>query len=235
MNGKMTDDEIAIFSALIQWFEYDAILFYNLSKTDCSNEIFERWLAFYNVMRNTSKETRKDLFVFLKQNINEFKEVKVENKDYSIVEKLANECKRKGFTKVKVLSLLSKFACACRPEVFVPIDSINQMGLQKIIKKEGWGGFRNNNYQEFMELVNRYKKYRYEDIMNFYEHYEYSYQILTDDSYYSVDEKENKIPAYKMPKEIFCMRFIDKRLMLEGAEDKISNEIKLYCKRVNKI
>jgi hypothetical protein len=71
--------------------------------------------------------------------------------------------------------------------------------------------------------------------MKFYEHYEYSYQILINDSYYSTDKKENKIPAYKMPKEIFCMRFIDKRLMIEGAEDKISNEIKLYCKRVNKI
>ena len=85
---KMTDDEVAIHSALIQWFEYDAILFYNLSKPACNYAIFEYWLRFYNVMRNTPKDTREVLFKGLKSHIKKFKSATGEDKDFLFVKQL---------------------------------------------------------------------------------------------------------------------------------------------------
>lgn len=241
-SDKMTNDEVAIHSALIQWFEYDAILFYNLSKPNCNYAIFEYWLRFYNVLRNTPKDTREGLFKELKSHIKKFKSATGEDKDFLFAEQLASECKKRNITNVRILSLISKFACACNPKVFMPIDSINQRGLVEIIKKEGWKDSykeNENDYIKFMKLVTKYKHSRYQEIKNFYEQYEYCYKIPINNlntAYYEITSGEEEISTfYKMPEEIFLLRFIDKRWMAEGSLEKITAEIQLKKERIRNI
>lgn len=142
----MTTAELAARCAVMIWFKKEGPLVQSVQVAEYLDQpLVKRWLSYWMVARTVSRQNRAGLSDFLHNAKSRLIcPSPISTDAFSIVEELADEGGRLPVFNGRPISLVSKFAFSCRPDLFSPTDSRARKGLGALgyrVKAQDYVGF----------------------------------------------------------------------------------------------